>query len=268
MIRFVHIMLFCGLAIFYGCNSNAHKEYRNDNNQLVIEEWFNDNQLKSRIVYFNEEKTDYSILQYDKNGNIKDSTIYVNNLPQGTRKIYDTSNDLLHIETYQNGILHGPHKAIYSSGVASFVGYQLNGNKVGEWKFFYPEGNPITYEFYDSTGRLNYFLKYEKDGHHLQSEGSGIIHVSDIMEDNGNFFIDVLAAIPPNCSSILNVLLLQEGEEQILFDDEITSIRNTIPLKTMDESNKEVRLNLSITDKKTGTSESYAVSKNISMPAL
>lgn len=268
MKKFSYIFLFIVLVFFYGCNSSTKKEYRNDKNQLVIEEWFNDNQLKSRIVYLNEEKTDYSSVEYLDNGHIKDSSTYKNNLIQGTHKVYDISNDLLHTETYRDGLLHGPHKAVYSSGVASFIGYQLNGNKVGEWKFSYPDGNPITYEFYDSTGRLKYFLKYEKDGQHLQSEGSGIIHVSDIKKTDDNFSIDVLAAIPTNCNSILKILIPSEEQEFEIFNQELETIRNTIPINSENLNNNELQIELSIIDNKTNKVESFVINKNVSIPSL
>ena len=265
MKRFYFHIVLVSLILYAGCNSATLKEYRNDKNQLVVEEWFNDHQLKSRIIYLNEEKSDYSSVEYFENGHLKDSITISNNLVQGTHKVYDPANDLLHIETYKDGVLNGPHMAVYSSGIASFKGYQMNGNKVGEWKFFYPEGNPITYEFYDSTGRLAYFLKYEKDGQHLHSEGSGIIHVSDIMNIDGQYSVDVLLAIPPNCSSGLSIVLLSEGQEQLVFNDEITTIRNNIPLPISGKGDYKIQMELNITDKQTGKVETYTVSKNISI---
>lgn len=262
---FYNILLF-SLILLAGCNSHTQKEYRNDKNQLVVEEWFNEDQLRSRIIYLNEAKTDYTTLEFLENGHIKDSSTHKNNLIHGTRKIYDPANDLIHTETYVDGILNGPHQAVYGNGVASFRGFQLNGNKVGEWKFFYPEGNPITYEFYDSTGSLKYFLKYEKDGQHLQSEGSGIIDVSSIKKINGQFSLEILIAVPPNCSSSLKMMALPEGKEQVIFNDELNTIRNTISLQALDEGDYEILIELNITDKNTGKVESFIISRNITIP--
>ena len=63
------------------------------------------------------------------------------------------------------------------TGVTGFEGFRKNNLMVGEWKFHFSNGHPITYEYYDSLGAMKYFRKYDDDGNVLKVNGLGMIQI-------------------------------------------------------------------------------------------
>jgi hypothetical protein len=157
--------------------------------------------------------SNYVYLKFGEKGELVDSINFVNNKREGLR-IYLYENKVYY-ETYHRGALNGLQQALYANGVAGYVGHLKNGTKIGEWKFFYDNGNPITYEFYDNQGKLLYFLKYKEDGTIKEKKGSEIIDLH-IDKTNPNFgdtlTVSILLAYPPN--GVENTLLLSNSREK------------------------------------------------------
>ncbi len=154
-------------------------------------------------------------VSWSEDGQLMDSARYVNDTIEGLRKVYDNDAGLMHYETYHNGHLDGMHKAVYNNGVTSFEGYWKNYVKVGEWKFHFPEGNPITYEYYDSAGRIKYFRKYDEEGNVLKVEGSGLISVqaNKSVVNPGEYVSGLIeAAVPPGCKTELHIFEILDSE--------------------------------------------------------
>lgn len=219
------------------CKNNLIEESFDDEENLVIKEWYNQDDIKSTTTYYNEDKSDYLFATWSEDGQLMDSARYINDTIEGLRKVYDSDAGLMHFETYHNGHLDGMHKAVYDNGVTNFEGFWKNYVKVGEWKFHFPEGKPITYEYYDSSGRLKYFRKYNEEGNGLKVEGSGLIGVYSDNKDvkSGELVTGLIeAAVPSGChvelyifeikgetivDSLLRVELLKPLKEwQVQFD--------------------------------------------------
>jgi len=254
------IFLFTGIQVlFSSCRNNQIEESFDSEGKLVIKEWYNENDIKSTTTYFNEEKTDYLFVTWLEDGQLMDSARYINDTIEGLRKVYDADAGLMHYETYQNGHLDGMHKAVYDNGVTSFEGFWKNYVKVGEWKFHFPEGKPITYEFYDSTGRLKYFRKYDEDGTVLKVEGSGLISVQAIKSvvNPGEFVSGKIeAAVPPGCKTELNIVEILNGEGS----NSLMRIGLSDPVKDWKlrfgaPGRKELEFTIKITDQLTGKEE-------------
>ncbi len=196
--------------VFVSCNSPVKKkEFCNDNGQQVVQEWYNDKQIKSSITYLDKSGKSYVSVSYNREGRMIDSSTYKNDVITGLHKYYDAASGLTHVETYKNGVLNGVMKAFFDNGVTNFEGYMLNGSKVGEWKFHYKDGRSITYEFYDSSGNIKYFRKYDDAGAAGKVKGEGIIDVllTPYKQDTALFIkARVTAATPPGCTTGLTVV--------------------------------------------------------------
>lgn len=171
------IFSFMFILLIAGCQNNTVEEYTDKDGHYVVREWYNKSQIKSIKTFTNSEKTNFTYMAFYRDGTMRDSSTFIDEKINGIRKYYESTSGLMHIENYKNGLLNGPQKAVFSSGISSFEGFRKDNKKVGEWKFFYPNGTLITYEYYDSTGRLKYFKKYDQDGSILKTDGSAIIEV-------------------------------------------------------------------------------------------
>jgi antitoxin component YwqK of YwqJK toxin-antitoxin module len=171
-----HLLLI--IILLASCGERTKKrQYYNDRNQLVHEEYFSNGRIKSSITYLDKKKKEYISIIYAGDGTLLDSGHYINDSLHGLHKYYEQEPGLLHEEEYDHGLLDGIDRAMYQNGVYSYEGQRKDGLKVGEWKFNYPDGRPITYEYYDSLGNVVYFRKYDDDGTILRVQGYGIIAI-------------------------------------------------------------------------------------------
>jgi antitoxin component YwqK of YwqJK toxin-antitoxin module len=234
---------------------NSIKEFQNAKGQTVIQKWYSVDKLKSETTYLNPDKSDYIYVKYNQNGRLIDSGKYVNDTITGFHKFYEDKTKLMHFEHFKNGLLDGPHKAIYSGGVTSFEGFRKDGFPVGEWKFHYPNGGMITYEYYDSIGRVKYFRKYDDKGNTVKITGNGIISVSlpASMGDTLAGLVEV--AIPDNCKVHLKIT----GKGNTIFENHVSHPR--VSFSFVDEETV-LDFQLIITENKTGKEEKYSFKKN------
>lgn len=174
-----YLRLFLLLALFVVACKSSYKQSEtvNDIGQKQIHEWYSDGILKSTLTYLSEDKSEYIYTTWYEGGALMDSARYVNDKVEGQRKYFDDASGLMHFEEYSNGEMNGIHKAVYKNGVTSFEGHRRNGLQCGEWKFHYPDGRPITYEYYDQEGKLLYFQKYDEEGKAIKSTGNPILDI-------------------------------------------------------------------------------------------
>ncbi len=255
---------FLFIFVFFSCgNSVIKKEFCNSEGQQVVQEWFNDNQIKSSIIYFDKSGENYVSVSYNIQGRMIDSAVYKNGHPEGVHKYFDANSGLTHIETYKNGMLTGISKAIYDNGVTSFQGYMKNNNKAGEWIFHYRDGRPITYEFYDSSGKIKYFKKYDDSGNTEKVTGSGIIDVVlNTEKTDANTLIKANVTVASPSGSKTGLSVSKDG----------TTIVNSYNLKkpviqfVFPEDKKGEKIYnfiLTMKDEKNGKTEEYSVKKTI-----
>jgi len=237
------------IVLFYlaGCSYTPHKQYVNENGQKVIEEWFNENQIKSRTTFLSKDESTYVYCLWYENGEIKDSSKYIKQKPHGLRIYYDQDADLKHYEFYDNGIFHGLHKAVYGNGAVSFEGFHKNGRKVGEWHFNYPNNDPITYEFYDSTGKLLYFRKYNENSIVTETKGSAIIDViiSENSLDQDTILINTICINPPGSKVSIDFL---NNSEKVVMSQVLKGVRNEFSVPFTKFGSNAFKVKVSISD--------------------
>lgn len=264
------ISLFMFILLVAGCRQNTVEEFTDKDGNVVIREWYNKSQIKSIKTFTNPEQTNFRYMVFYKDGLLKDSAVFVNGRVTGLRKYYESSSGLMHLENYQNGLLNGPHKAVFSSGVNSFEGYRKDNNKVGEWKFFYPGGKMITYEYYDSTGRIKYFRKFDQDGQTLKTDGSGLIDIGLQKTDfklqevvSGNAFV----AIPDGCTVFLKIEELSSINARSLYEKEV--VKSPVHWEIMFDTSgeKKLQFTLLIIDDKTGEEEQSILEQLLNVEA-
>ncbi len=259
-------------TFFISCRSGyKKKEFYNNDGKLIIQEWYDENSLKSSITFLDDTHNDYISVSYYEDGRLMDSAKYINDTVDGLRKFYEANSELMHFENYKNGLLNGFHKAIYSNGITSFGGYRLNGYKVGEWKFHYSDGRPITYEYYDSTGKIKYFRKYNEEGEAVKVSGSGLI---SIYPENKSILVSdtligyVEAAIPPACKIILSIEEAGNGQKpDNFFVTELKSPKIEWNRKFGSAGKKNLVLKINIKDLKSGKEEEYIAEQKINVKA-
>ena len=249
-------------AFLFGCSGESTKSYTNAEGKQVVDVMYSNGLIKSRTQYL-DSKSEYLYTEYFEDGVLKDSMHVVNGQAEGQRIFFDRSGDLLHTENYLHGVLHGPHHAMYSNGVASFAGYRLNGAMVGEWVFHYPDGKPITYEFYDSTGHVKFLEKYGSAGEVLSVEGNALITIRPLAREtplNDSLYFDVVAARPPGASRKLIVEAHGNSDkQQLVYSSQIDSLHNTISLLIDKATTTNLDFDLQIKDKKSGAIKEYNI---------
>lgn len=259
------ILVFLFPVFLVSCgDSETKKEFCNDNGQQVVQEWFNDKQIKSNITYLDKSGKSYISISYNKSGRMIDSATYINGIITDQHKYYDSGSGLTHVENYKNGVLNGVMNAVFDNGVTSFEGYMLNGSKVGEWKFHYKDGRQITYEFYDSAGNIKYFRKYDDSGAPEKISGSGLIDVLlNVNKSDTNTYVEanVAVASPPDCTTELTIL--EDRKTTVVDSYNITkpNVKFIFPIgKT---GNINFIFNLRIVDSKGNNPEEYSVDKTV-----
>ena len=224
-------IIYIGLAVLpllasISCSEIRSHEYVNDSGQAVVEEFYGKNRVKSRTIYLNDRQTDYILINFYEDGILKDSSCYSGGKLNGKRVFFAREEDLLYEEHYSDGILNGIQWAEYSNGVSSFEGYRRNGKMAGLWRFHYPDGKLITYEFYDSTGLLQYFKKYTDQGIAESTKGDGIISLPFLADSTPagiSVGLRLLVATPPFHETSLSVKVSTPGRSQVIIFNQTVS---------------------------------------------
>ena len=254
---------------FSSCRNYTTKNYNDRTGNLEVREWYSRKHLKSSRVYIDKTLKNYIYISYYSDGKLKDSAMYLNDTVEGLRKYYEDGSGLMHSEHYVHGIMNGPHKAEYQSGVTSFEGYRKNNQKVGGWKFHFTDGKPITYEYYDSLGSLKYFRKYDNSGNVIITEGSGLVNVipqRSVMQTGDTLRGIAEVAVP-------------EGSETILEIEDKSASRITPQKKSIvlnhsrcrwywvfnDSGSKKLSFTVRIVDKKSGSEETSGIEKSFTV---
>ena len=252
----------------FSCKNKTTQE-KDPNGNIVVMEWYNKNKVKSVKTISGSNPNDFVYVEYTKDGTILDSARYINDTIEGTRKFYEEKTLLLHTENYTHGLLNGPHKAIYNSGVAGFEGFRKNNLMVGEWKFHFSDGHPITYEYYDSLGAMKYFRKYDDDGNVLKVNGLGMIQVKSDqskLDSLQTLFGFVEAAIPPGCITQFTIQEIKDGQPAgILLDEPLTAPKTEWKISFTEPGTKNLKYMVTITDKKTGKKEESVSEQTINV---
>jgi hypothetical protein len=262
-------LIFLLLTMLTGCKQRTSSQHTTQSGDLVLEEYYSNGQLKSTKVFYNEAQSDYLYKAYYENGELMDSVSYYNNLPEGKRTFFDQASGLMHTEYYKTGLLEGINMGIYKNGVKNYEGFRKTGNKAGEWIFRNPEGVNLTYEFFDSTGRLVYFRKYDERGNYQKSNGAILIHTflsENLIQTGDSVHAGITAAVPPGCESKLTIFV--DGDhtaEDTVHSEILTAPRNQFGFQMREPGDYKVIFHLVVTDNSTGKAEESKVEKNITV---
>jgi hypothetical protein len=263
---YIKALLIITLITLLSCKNRITTETDQFGNE-VVKEWYNKNQVKSIKTIFGKNRNEYTFVLYDEDGVLLDSARYLNDTLEGTRKFLEEKTMLIHTENYRHGILHGPHKAVYSSGVTGFEGYRKNNLMVGEWKFHFENGHPITYEYYDSSGVMKYFRKYDNEGNVLKIDGLGMIQVkSDLsrLDSTQTLYGFVEAAIPPGCTTQFTIENKGEGQTaEKYLEMKLEKPKTNWEITFANPGQKDLKFVVTITDNKTGQKEESVSEQSI-----
>lgn len=257
-----------GILVFTGCVDGDRKSYKNNKGQQVEELYYRSGGLKSRTIYLHE-NTEYIYIEYYDDQVLKDSLHVKDGKTEGERIFFDQSGDLKHTEHYLNGLLDGTHMAEYSNGIRSFEGFRKNGLMVGEWIFHYPDGRPITYEFYDSTGHVKYLEKFGITGEMRSIEGNGLIDSKlNLLEaaSGDTLFGEALTILPPASTVTLDVFAYKEADRKIeLYSNKTNHLLSRFPVIINEAGIYTVDFNLTIIENNSGKSQTYLQSYTLNL---
>ena len=113
--------------------------------ERVVEQWINDS-LTSPV------------LAYTPTGKLKRLTPYVDGVPHGMEKEFDTAGHIVKLSHYYRGVLT---KREQINRTDQF------GYKQGNWKYFWDNGNLRMEGTYVNDKRHGYFKEYDEDGNFL-----------------------------------------------------------------------------------------------------
>lgn len=260
--------LFTAVISFSSCKSRITRETDLSGN-TVIKEWYNKNRIKSIKTLVNNNPKDYTYISYSRDGIQLDSSNFVNDTLEGKRTFYEEKSSLYHFENYHHGLLHGVHKAVFKSGVTGFEGYRQNNLKVGEWKFHFENGHPITYEYYDSSGVMKYFRKYDDDGKVLKVNGMGMIQVkSDLSRLDSTQTISgfVEAAIPPGCKTQFTIESTNENQPLVkLLEMKLEKPKTNWEITFSNPGQKNLKYMVTIVENSSGKKEESVSEQTINV---
>lgn len=262
-------LIFLLLTLIAGCKQKTTSQLTTHSGDLVLEEYYSSGQLKSSKLFYNEAQTDYLYTAYYENGDLMDSVTYYNNVPEGKRIFFEQASGLKHIEYYLNGLLEGINMGIYKNGVKNYEGFRKAGHKAGEWIFRNPEGVSLTYEFFDSTGRLVYFRKYDERGNYQKSNGAVLIHTSlseNLILPGDSLHAGITAAVPPGCESKLTIIVDgDQTDEETILTEILKTPRNSFGFLVSEPGDYNIIFHMAVTDLSTGKEEESKVEKKITV---
>ena len=120
-------LIILSLMAIISCSNNKMQEYVNSSGQVVQEELFRNNRVKSRTVFLNDQRTEYILTNYYESGILEDSAYYHDGVINGMRIFFDQEEGLLYEEHYSGGQLNGIQRAEYANGISSFEGFRKKG---------------------------------------------------------------------------------------------------------------------------------------------
>jgi hypothetical protein len=262
-------LIFLLLTLLAGCRQKTSSQLTTQSGDLVLEEYYSNGQLKSSKLFYNEAQSDYLYTAYYENGDLMDSVTFYNNVPEGKRIFFEQATGLKHIEYYENGLLEGINMGIYENGVKNYEGFRKAGQKAGEWIFRNPEGVSLTYEFFDSTGRLVYFRKYDERGNYQKSNGAVLIHAyltENHIQPDDSVHAVITAAVPPGCESKLTILMDgDQTDEETIISEILKAPRNGFEFHVGEPGDYKVLFHLVVTDMSSGKAEESKVEKKITV---
>jgi len=202
------------IEYYHGKKHGYYKLYDKNGNLLKVEMYVND----SLVANDKSVKTHQIIRDYYFNGKIKIEGSYYNGIPDGIRREYDTSGNVVKSYVFDMGMLtfegiidfYGRKQGYckeYDNGILIAEGKYVNDKKVGEWKFynsegkliekgsfvngrpdgvwysFYPSGKIQRIEHYDSGVLNGEFIEFNEDSS-IMAHGSYV----DGLEDGRWFY--------------------------------------------------------------------------------
>lgn len=179
----------------------------------------------------------YYVLKKTGQGKI-DSLFYLYGKLHGCLRSVDSNNRTIIHPCFEHGVRTGTESAYYFNNQLKYSGKVEKGEKVGEWKYYFRNGQLSSYECYDPDGDLKYIRQFDSLGNIVSSKGEGFIYLSRIILNDTLAIDDTLKynaffAKPPNSRVLVktgeyakdqggNILLKQfEDVKGLVYDTQI-----------------------------------------------
>lgn len=187
--------------------------YLSNNKSLCkITEKYNNGVVKTKVCNIDSQKKQYRVIHYYENQMPMD-TFYYNADTITYAASYD-KDSVRCITEFAKGQPNGNKKCYYKNNALYSVGHLFNGNQIGEWKFFYPNGRIESYEYFVGSGKRVFLRRYKMDGTVEKSMGQCIAYVySDndtIMSKGQNYSAAIFLVNPPDCRVVLSLARLDD----------------------------------------------------------
>ncbi|MBK8805462.1 MAG: toxin-antitoxin system YwqK family antitoxin [Bacteroidales bacterium] len=157
LVKILFVLIpFCGysqIEIILGSDTSYYKSISDFESFNVMKEGY-------WKIYFSESK-------------IKEEGLYTENLKEGRWISYYLNGNVKQIVTYEKGLAHGNVKMYYDNGLVSEEGFWNGKEKcwVGEYKFYFENGNPNYLWYYSENGKRTGVQRYFHENGKLSIEG-------------------------------------------------------------------------------------------------
>ena len=89
---------------------------------------------------------------------------------EGERITYEyyESGQIKEVTPYKGKVKEGVYKVFFEDGNLKSTGRYIKDKIVGDVKFYYPTGELLEVQVYDSTGKVSSYIRYDKEGEEIK----------------------------------------------------------------------------------------------------
>jgi antitoxin component YwqK of YwqJK toxin-antitoxin module len=167
------IVLVCSflLVFFYSCKENEKPANTPVNQRFTIEGTteqviLNHQDGEKKLSLFVDEKTGKKVaeIEFHPNGQPKIDKRYVNDTLNGESWCYYPDGKPWSLNTFKDGLNHGPYKTWHENGQLYIDGHYNMGKEDGEWMTYYPTGQLNTRGLYKNGVKSGVWSSYNLEG--------------------------------------------------------------------------------------------------------
>jgi antitoxin component YwqK of YwqJK toxin-antitoxin module len=157
--------------LLLACNTNkvkpeekASEPYRIAGTKQQVVKSFPDGKVKTAWYIDSISSQKIAEVEFHPNGRPKIDKRFVNDTLQGESWCYYDNGSTWSLNTFQNGLNHGPYKTWHDNGQLYIQGQFEHGLKTGEWFTYYANGSLNTRGYYHNDEKVGVWNSYNLEG--------------------------------------------------------------------------------------------------------
>lgn len=219
-------------------NSCVWETKRVGNESVIIKRCnqtaFSEGKLKSKIHYINDTVM-HGIAKYYycPSEVLKDEMEFNHGVKEGWHKHYRKDGTLKSKAHFKNGLPDGDTYWYYPDGTLKEHTQSVKGQQFGLAEWYYPNGQLELLNNVDFWGDAMYIIRYDEQGNKIQEDGVVFspyywyVPHRDSMPVNGETFIQIAVAEPPETKTTIRMGELGKELKQLTVNDYIITYQDT-----------------------------------------